>query len=82
MTQFFLIVPPGFSFQVPSGLTVKVNRITEQTISGTGEPDAQVWIYRSGSPKGDFPNELKKLIGTPPPSLTVLRRPTPRCQTP
>ena len=42
----------------------KVKQLTAKTISGTGVPGATVWVYRSGSPKGDFPQELRKLIGT------------------
>ncbi len=42
----------------------KVKQITAKTISGTAGPSGQVWVYRSGSPEGDFPQRLKKLIGT------------------
>ena len=42
----------------------KVKQLTAKAISGTGVPGATVWVYRSGSPKGDLPQELRKLIGT------------------
>ncbi len=42
----------------------KVKELTAKAISGTGVPGATVWVYRSGSPKGDVPQELRKLIGT------------------
>ncbi len=42
----------------------KVKKITAKAISGTAGANGQVRVYRSGSPKGDFPDELKKLVGT------------------
>ena len=42
----------------------KVKKITAKAILGTAGPSGQVRVYRSGSPKGDFPAELKKLVGT------------------
>jgi hypothetical protein len=42
----------------------KVKQITAKAISGTAGPSGQVRVYRSGSPKGDFPDGLRKLIGT------------------
>ena len=42
----------------------KVKQITATAISGTAGPSGQVRIYRSASPKGDFPEGLKKLVGT------------------
>ena len=57
---------PGNGLQGPNvGVEApKVKQITEKAISGTAGPNGQVRIYRSGSPKGDFPDELKKLLGT------------------
>ena len=42
----------------------KVKEITAKAISDTAGANGQMRVYRSGSPKGDFPAELKKLIGT------------------
>ena len=59
---------PGNGANGPNGgiEAPKVKKVTEKTVSGTvpGNPNGQVWVYRSTSPKGDFPQGLKKLLGT------------------
>jgi parallel beta-helix repeat protein len=42
----------------------KVGKITEKAIPGSGVPGATVWVYRTSSIKGVFPDSLTKLIGT------------------
>ena len=57
---------PGNGLQGPNAAVnaPKVKQITATAISGTAGPSGQVRIYRSTSPKGDFPEGLKKLVGT------------------
>ncbi len=42
----------------------KVKKVKKDEVSGTGVPGAEVWVYRTKSGSGDFPESLKKLIGT------------------
>ncbi|MEA2526471.1 MAG: hypothetical protein QOF73_3698 [Thermomicrobiales bacterium] len=42
----------------------KVKKVKKDEVSGEGAPGGEIWVYRTKSDAGDFPFDLKKLVGT------------------